>query len=290
MRKSPGRASDRRERRSYDGAMGGSITLGIAALLTLLPAAVLPFGRRDALAPRGGFLFWVLLLVATIGPLALDISVAGGIWRTGFSATLWTIIAATMVIYLVICVLSEVARRLSGLLLPYLVLLAIIALAWSSVPEQPLSGSLLTAWLQVHIGVSLVTYGLISIAAVAALAIWLKERALRAHRVSGWSEILPAVADAEHLQIRLLVAAEIVLGVGLLTGVATQLSVSGSIVELDHKSILSVATFVIIGLLLLLNRGSGLRGRRAARIVLFAYLLITLAFPGVKFVTDVIVG
>ncbi|MDA0787169.1 MAG: cytochrome c biogenesis protein CcsA [Proteobacteria bacterium] len=270
--------------------MGGSITLGIAALLTLLPAALLPFGRRDASAQHSGFLFWVLLLVATIGPLALDVSVAGGIWRTGFSATLWTIIAATMFIYLIICALSEAARRLSGLLLPYLVLLALIALAWSSVPAPALPGSLLTAWLQVHIGVSLVTYGLISIAAVAALAIWLKERALRAHRVSGWSEILPAVADAEHLQIRLLIAAEIVLGAGLLTGVATELSMSGAIFEFDHKTILSVATFVIIGILLLLNRGSGLRGRRAARIVLFAYLLITLAFPGVKFVTEVIVG
>lgn len=271
-------------------SMGGSITLGIAALLTLLPAALLPFGRRDALAPRGGFLFWLLLAVATVGPLALDISVAGGIWRTGFSATLWTIIAATMVIYLAVCILSQAARRLSGLLLPYLVLLALVALAWSSVPEEPLSGNLLTAWLQVHIGVSLVTYGLISIAAVAALAIWAKERALRAHTVSGWSEILPAVADAEYLQIRLLVAAEVVLGAGLLTGVATQLSATGEFVELDHKSTLSVATFVIIGLLLLLHRGSGLRGRRAARIVLFAYLLITLAFPGVKFVTDVVMG
>ncbi|MEP4380674.1 MAG: cytochrome c biogenesis protein CcsA [Alphaproteobacteria bacterium] len=270
--------------------MGGSITLGLAALLTLLPAAALPFGRRDAIVPGGGSMFWILLLVATVGPLALDISVAGGIWRTGFSATLWTIIAATMVIYLGVCVLSPAARRLSGLLLPYLVLLALIALAWSSVPEQPLSGSLLTTWLRVHIGVSLVTYGLISIAAVAALAIWLKERALRAHKVSGRTEILPAVADAEHLQIRLLVAAEIVLGAGLLTGVATQLSATGAVFELDHKTILSVATFVIIGGLLLLNRGSGLRGRRAARIVLFAYLLITLAFPGVKFVTDVLVG
>lgn len=270
--------------------MGGSITLGIAALLTLLPAALLPFGRRDVLARRGGFLFWVLLLVATIGPVSFDISVAGGIWRTGFSATLWTIIGATMVIYLFVCILSAAARCLSGLLLPYLVLLALIALAWSSVPDQPLSDNLITAWLRVHIGVSLVTYGLISISAVAALAIWVKERALRAHRVSGWSDILPAVADAEHLQIRLLIAAEVVLGAGLLTGVAAQLSASGAIIEFDHKTILSVVTFLIIGLLLLLNRGSGLRGRQAARIVLFAYLLITLAFPGVKFITDVVMG
>ena len=68
------------------------------------------------------------------------------------------------------------------------------------------------------------------------------------------------------------------------------MSATGDLATFDHKTVLSVLTFVIIGVLLLLNRGSGLRGRRAARIVLLAYLLIALAFPGVKFVTDVLIG
>jgi ABC-type uncharacterized transport system permease subunit len=280
--------SDRRGARAYDGAMGGSFTLGLAALLTLLPAAFLPYRGRGG--DPAGALFWLLLAAATVGPLVLDLSVGGGIWRTGFSATLWTIIAATMLVFLAVCLVSGAARRLSGLLLPYLVLLALIAIAWSSVPDEPLPGTLLTAWLQVHIGVSLVTYALISIAAVTALAVWLRERALRAHRVSGWIDMLPAVADAERLQIRLLIAAEVVLGAGMLTGVATQVSATGDLATFDHKTVLSVLTFVLIGVLLLLNRGSGLRGRRAARIVLLAYLLIALAFPGVKFVTDVLIG
>lgn len=282
--------SDRFGLSKYDGVMGGSFSLGIAALLTLIPAALLPYGRRDGITAGGGFLFWVLLAVAAIGPLALDVSVTGGIWHTGFSATLWTIVAATMVIYLLVCVVSRPSRLLVGLLLPYAVLLGLIAMAWSSVPDRPLAGADLTAWLQVHIGISLATYGLISIAAVAALAVWLKERALRAHSAAGWTDGLPAVADAERLQLRLLVGAEIVLGLGLISGMATQFYTTGSVVVLDHKSVLSIATFAIIGALLLMIRGSGLRGRRAARIVLFAYLLITLAFPGVKFVTDVIIG
>ncbi len=270
--------------------MNGSITLGIAALLTLVPAALFPFMRGSRDDTDGGFLFWVLLAAATLGPLVLDGSVTGGIWRTGFSATLWTIVAATMVIFLLVCLMSRSSRQLSGLLLPYVVLLGLIALAWSSVPDRPLTATGLTAWLQVHIGVSLATYGLISIAAVAALSVWLKERALRARSGSGWTDILPAVTDAEKLQLRLLIGAEIVLGLGLLSGMATQFYTTGAVVVLDHKTVLSVATFVIIAMLLLLICGSGLRGRRAARVVLFAYLLITLAFPGVKFVTDVIIA
>ncbi len=264
--------------------------MGIAALLTLLPAAILPYVKPGLAGRPTGAIFWPLLVTATVGPLALDLSVSGGIWRTGFSATLWTIVAATMFVYLAVCVISDAAQRLSGLVLPYLVILALIALAWSSVPDRPVSGNLLTVWLQLHIGISLLTYALVGLSAMAALAIWVRERALRAHRLAGWSANLPAIADAERLQIRLLACSEIVLGVGLMTGMATHLAVSGAIVSLDHKTLLSILTFVVIGVLLMLHWGSGLRGRRAARIVLLAFLLITLAFPGVKFVTDVIIG
>jgi ABC-type uncharacterized transport system permease subunit len=58
----------------------------------------------------------------------------------------------------------------------------------------------------------------------------------------------------------------------------------------DHKTILSLLTFAVIALLLVLHHRGGLSGRRAARYVLVAYLLLTLAYPGVKFVTDVLIG
>jgi len=65
---------------------------------------------------------------------------------------------------------------------------------------------------------------------------------------------------------------------------------SGRILLLDHTTLFSVLAFAVIGVLLGLHYGSGLRGRRAARWVLVAYLLLTLAFLGVKFVTDVLIG
>jgi ABC-type uncharacterized transport system permease subunit len=42
--------------------------------------------------------------------------------------------------------------------------------------------------------------------------------------------------------------------------------------------------------LLVAHYRSGMRGRRAARVVLLAYLLLTLGYPGVKFVTDVLMA
>ena len=58
----------------------------------------------------------------------------------------------------------------------------------------------------------------------------------------------------------------------------------------DHKTILTVTAFLVIGGLLIAQRVSGVRGRLAARFVLLAYLLLTLGYPGVKFVTDILLA
>ncbi len=270
--------------------MNGSLLFGLAALITLLPAAVYRPRRDGQGAAVYGVQFWLLLGIAAVGPIALEVAAGEGVWRTGFSTTLWTIIASTMLVYFLVSLFSVAARQLRPLLLPYLLLLALIALLWSSVPGGRTLGVGMTTWLQIHIGVSVVTYALITVAATAGFSVWLKERALRKRDTSLWIGALPAVADGERLQFRLLIAAELVLAAGLLSGAATQFVESGLVIVFDHKTVLSVAAFLLLGILLLLQQSSGLRGRRAAQLVLISYLLMTLAFPGVKFVTDVILS
>jgi ABC-type uncharacterized transport system permease subunit len=46
----------------------------------------------------------------------------------------------------------------------------------------------------------------------------------------------------------------------------------------------------VIGGLLIARYSRGIRGRQAARLALLAYLLLALAYPGVKFVTDVVLA
>jgi ABC-type uncharacterized transport system permease subunit len=71
---------------------------------------------------------------------------------------------------------------------------------------------------------------------------------------------------------------------------ALQYFLSGQVLIVDHRTLLSLLAFVVIGVLLVLHFRSGLRGKRAARWALVAYLLLTLAFLGVKFVTEVLIG
>jgi ABC-type uncharacterized transport system permease subunit len=80
----------------------------------------------------------------------------------------------------------------------------------------------------------------------------------------------------------------LVLSIGLLTGITVHFTQTGSLFHLTHKTLLSVGTFGISLTLLVARKVIGLRGIKAARWALLAYLTLTLAYPGVKFVTDIL--
>jgi ABC-type uncharacterized transport system permease subunit len=275
--------------------MNAPMLLGLAGLLTLLPAAIAPLGGRlhtaaradVTAADRPGARFWIPIAIATVGPVAFAVSRMSGDWHTGFGAALWTTIAATMVTFVAAALLARRAWRLHVLLMPYLLVLGVVGTLAGAAPEAPLGSAVPTAWLAIHIIVALATYALLTLAAVAGLSVWLKERAIR-RRGPGAADALPPIADTERLLRMLLGLAGIVLGLGLATGMAAQIHATGHLLEVDHKTLLALATFVSIGALLIAHYRFGVRGRRAARFVLLAWLLMTLAYPGVKFVTDVL--
>ncbi len=265
--------------------MNSSLVLGLAALAALVP--VLVAGVRQV--PRGNRTYTLVLLLGAGGPLVLSAGMTGGVWRTGFGVSLWVTIAATMVVFATLCLVRTKFWGLAPLLLPYLIVLGIIATVWNTAGPVLVSDAP-AAWVQVHIFASVLTYALLTLGAMAGAAVIMRERAVRARTTGGLASILPAIAEAEAMQVALLIAGEGVLGTGILSGMATQFFTNGNILTFDHKVLLSLAAFVLIAGLLVAHYRSGVRGRRAARWVLVAYLLITLGFPGVKFVTDVVVG
>jgi ABC-type uncharacterized transport system permease subunit len=267
-------------------SMSTSLALSLSALAALLPATLVRWRQRD----RPDALFYGVLILAVIGPLLWSAAQLGGVWHTGFAMSLWVTIAATMVLFLGLAAITRQGWRLTPLLLPYLLLLGVLATIWQRAPERPMSETAPAGWLDVHIALAVVTYGLLTLAAVAGAAVFLQERALKAKRPTPLTRLLPAVAESEILEIRLLYAAESVLALGVLSGLATQHFSGATSPALDNKTLFSLAAFVVIALLLLARRTNGLRGQRVARWALIAYLLLTLAYPGVKFVTDVLVG
>lgn len=267
--------------------MANSLILSLAALIALVPAAVLPL-RREATGPD--LVFWAAIAVAVAGPGAYSLVLLGGAWPTGLSAALWVSIAVSMVAFAGLALVSREGWRLRPLLLPYLILLGLIATVWARTPAHARLAAAPDTWLDLHIVLSLATYGLCTLAAVAAAAAFVQERALKTKRPTALSRVLPSISDASFLEVRLLGVSEAVLALGIATGMARDYLSTGQLLRFDHKTLLAMLAFAVIGALLILHQRSGLRGQRAARLILLAYLLLTLAYPGVKFVTDVLIG
>ncbi|MBF0304676.1 MAG: cytochrome c biogenesis protein CcsA [Alphaproteobacteria bacterium] len=256
----------------------------LAALAALLPAALLPWRRSGG---RDGA-FWLVLALAVVGSGGWAAAQLSDSWHSSLGVALWVSVAISAALFAILSAVVPFAWRLAPLLLPYLAALGVLAAILKGAELRPLGAGAPAAWLQLHILMSVLTYALATIGAVAALAAFLQERALKAKRPTPLTRLLPSVADAESLTVRLLAASEAVLGLGLATGMATQWFEIGRALAMDHKTLLSLLAFAVIGGLLLAHRLTGVRGRRAARLVLLAWLLLTLAYPGVKFVTQVL--
>lgn len=263
-----------------------NLLFGLSALASMMPAAIL--GLRHG--PVRGLLFWVLVAVAVAGPSAFAVAQLGQGSLPSLSTALWLSVSASLILYAATALIAPAARRLTPLLMPYLLLMGAGALIASHARPHDLLAAAPAAWLDAHIVVSLATYGLFTLAAVAGFAVLMQEGALKRKHPTALTRSLPSVADGEDLQVRLLVAAEAVLGAGVLTGIGVAYVATGEILTFDHKTLLSLLAFALIAILLLVHYRTGLRGRRAARVVLVAYLLLTLAYPGVKFVTDVLLA
>ena len=263
--------------------MSLSSALGLAALASFLPGAIVPWRQR-----RRSALFWGVLALALVGAGAWAMALTGSEWRTGLAQTLAVSILAAMLVFAAASVLHREAWRLALLLMPYLFLLCLVALAWQTVPSTPLGREAPAAWLDAHILLAVTAYGLLTLAAITGLAVYVQERALKARRPVALTARLPSLAGCERLQIALLATTEAVLALALATGFAAEYFIGQQPQGLGHKTVFSALAFLVIGGLLLAHARTGLRGRRAARVVLLAYLLLTLAYPGVRFVIDVL--
>ena len=260
--------------------------LQVTALLTLIPPSLLYYRRE----PKKDSIFWSSTTFALCGVLLWVFVKQSEGWHTGVSASLWLTILACLIIYFIISIITDEAWRISSILFPYLLLVGTLAVIWNQVPEHPFSGNVHIAWIGTHILVSVGTYGLITIAALAALAATLQGRALKAKKRTKLARQLPSVVASERLLVNLLFVCLFVLSIGIITGMASLYISTGYFLLFDHKTILALTVFVIIIFIIFVHFNTGIRGRIALRYVLLAYLLLSLAYPGVKFVREVLLS
>jgi ABC-type uncharacterized transport system permease subunit len=140
--------------------------------------------------------------------------------------------------------------------------------------------------LQLHALLALLAYATLAVAALLALMLWFQERALRRRDLGGWLRVLPPLTQMETLLFRSLGAGFVLLSLTLVTGVVFVDNLFAQ--DLGHKTVLSILSWIVLGVLLFGRWRWGWRGPRAVKLTLTAMALLLLAFFGSKFVYELV--
>ena len=144
-----------------------------------------------------------------------------------------------------------------------------------------------TSWqLDTHILFSVLAYSLFVLAAFQAVLLAIQERHLRNRRPGGFIRALPPLQVMEKLLFQMIGVGFTLLTVALLTGFFFIEDIFAQ--HLVHKTILSIAGWIIFGVLLWGRWRFGWRGRTAIRWTLSGFALLALAYFGSKLVLELI--
>ncbi|MBS0570851.1 MAG: cytochrome c biogenesis protein CcsA [Proteobacteria bacterium] len=184
-----------------------------------------------------------------------------------------------------LCLLVNLARPVATLGVVVFPLAAILLLvdAFLAPHTEPLP----IDWqIKLHVIFSLLGFSVLCIAAVLAILLAAQEHALRTRRFDGIAAALPPLTLTESLLFQMIGAGFVLLTVAILIGF---LFVDNLFAQhLIHKTVLSLAAWLVFGALLLGRWRYGWRGRRAVRMTLSGMILLLLAFFGSRFVLELV--
>jgi ABC-type uncharacterized transport system permease subunit len=139
---------------------------------------------------------------------------------------------------------------------------------------------------QGHVMVSVIAYSLITLGACQAGLLAYQDRSIRQHHPGGFIRFLPPLHDMETLLFQFLSFGFICLSASLLTGFIYLEDIFAQ--HLVHKTVLSIISWLILGILLFGRYKFGWRGKIAINWTLSAFAFLMLAFFGSKLVLEFI--
>ena len=142
---------------------------------------------------------------------------------------------------------------------------------------------------RLHLVFGMLAYSLFTVAMLHAVLIAKVERRLHAAPgLGGPLAQLPPLLTLERLVFVLIAAAFAVLTVTLAFGIVYSEAFLGRALRFEHKTVFVILSWLIFGLLLAGRWRYGWRGRTALRWTLTGFVLLMLAYPGSRFVLEVL--
>lgn len=236
----------------------------------------------DAADPRRGLFLLVVTLTA-----GLHLAVVLGNWLgTGPTDVSWprALSACTAIMAIAQLGISILRRDMLGAWLLVLPLAGLSLFAVGSGLVEPTPMDPAGPATRLHVFTSIAAFGILGLAACLAVLLHFLDRRLRQHEPSGLLRMLPPLTGMEAQLFQL-----IALGVLLLTAslVSGWLFVDELFAQhLAHKTILSMAAWLLFTVLLVGRYRFGWRGRTAVRLTLLGTALLVLAYFGSKWVLE----
>ena len=225
----------------------------------------------------------VLLWQAIIGPEQFHFGFAYAL-----SATLWlTVLIVWAESYF------SASRGLLLLVLPLAALASGLPVVFPGAVVGPATASVV---FRLHLVLAILAYSLLTIAAMQALLMATMDRRLHgdvlAERtpLARFLDRLPPLLAMETVLFRLIAAGFILLTATLASGVFFSEQLFGRPLRFDHKSVFTIAAWLVFVGLLAGRRFFGWRGRTALRWTLIGFVMLVLAYIGSRFVLEVLLG
>jgi ABC-type uncharacterized transport system permease subunit len=184
-------------------------------------------------------------------------------------------------------------RGLDVFVMPAAALCVLLPLGWQGAPVA--AGSDSTA-LRLHLLVAMSAYSLLTIAALHALLMALLDRRLHtplqapARGLGRIFSELPSLLALERLLFRLIGVGFVLLTATLVTGVFFSEQLFGRALRFEHKTVFTIASWLVFAALLGGRIVFGWRGRTALRWIFTGFLMLLLAYVGSRFVLEVVLG
>ena len=247
-----------------------------AAAWTRWPARQRPPGPVATLLPPLALIAHASALASSIAtPQGLDISLVNALslvtalcvlvaWATGFLRTL---------------------PGSAAIVLPIAAVASLLPVLLTNPHRFPYGGE---PWAAAHIGIALLAYAFLLVAAVTALLMNGLERRLHRGLPAADAESTPPLLTLERYVFRLVGVGFVLLTLTVVSGALFSEQVFGKPFTFTHKSLFTILAWLTFGALLAGRWRFGWRGRRAAKWIVTGSVLLVLAYLGSKFVLEVV--
>ena len=261
------------------------ISFALLSALLYICGTFLPPERRQAisLAIAAG---WLLH-----GATLWNEMLAPGSLRIGFAVVLSAALWVSVAIYWLEN-RNFALDSLRVLILPFAAVVVILPLIFPGVVLSMEGRSALFSW---HIAIAILAYSSLTIAAFHAVLMALQESRLHMRPAAsghGWLmsalDRLPALLTMEKLLFRMIAVGFVLLTFTVFSGIVFSEQLFGMPLRWDHKSIFTLLSWMLFGILLAGRKWQGWRGKTALSFTLTGFAALLLAYVGSRFVLEVV--